>query len=294
VLRHFPAFRNEYASLGVELTSSSLPGSDRAQSLSKQLSQILDRDASDAPVTLGAEESTLVDNLSWAREVKKSLGNHLGVDAKEAASLISAIASLPKVGVLENLTSSTATLRDELQECLSREDFFHVASDILNRLTSLRQHVNAAASELVKEIETHVATQRDSITAMEEWTGLPEEDRSEFSSRLDGLDLPEAQDIAGIRQLLNRRMEIDAALSQVRSAVMDRHKKRQEEQTRPLTPELETPDEKSKPKPAIKVRLRRRYTFTDQPALQKVVSELTTGLESLKSETSSEINIDLE
>jgi hypothetical protein len=292
VLRHFPAFRNEYASLGVELTSSCLPGSDRAQSLSKQLSQILDRDASDAPVTLGAEESTLVDNLSWAREVRKSLDDHLGVDAKEAASLISAIASLPKVGTLEKLTVSTSTLRDELQECLSREDFFQAASDIRNRLTSLRQHVKAAASELVKEIETHVATQRNSITIIEEWTSLPEEDRAEFSARLDSLALPEAQDIAGIRQLLNRRMEIDDVLSQVRSAVIERHQKRLEEQNRPPTPEPEAPGDK--PKPALKLRLRRRYTSTDQPALEKVVRDLATGLESLKSESASEINIDLE
>lgn len=294
VLKHFPAFRNEYASLAVELTSSSLPGADRAQSLSKQLSQILDRDASDAPVTLGAEQSTLVDNLAWAREVRASLSDGLGNDAKEASSLSNAIASLPKVGTLEKLASSTSSLRDELQECLNREDFFHAASDIRNRLTSLRQHVKAAAGELVKEIETHVATQRDSITSMEEWTGLPEEDRAEFSSRLDGLVLPKSQDIAGISQLLNRRMEIDAAITQVRSAVIERHRKRQEEQNRTPTPEPEIPGDKPKPKPALKVRLRRRYTSTDQPALEKAVGELTSGLASLKAHTTSEITLDLD
>ncbi|MEN3941772.1 BREX system P-loop protein BrxC [Prosthecobacter sp. SYSU 5D2] len=294
VLKHFPSFRNEYASLAVELTSSSLPGADRAQSLSKQLSQILDRDASDAPVTLGAEQSTLVDNLAWAREVRASLSDGLGNDAKEASSLSNAIASLPKVGTLEKLASSTSSIRDELQECLNREDFFHAASDIRNRLTSLRQHVKAAAGELVKEIENHVASQRDSITSMEEWTGLPEEDRAEFSSRLDGLVLPKSQDIAGISQLLNRRMEIDAAITQVRSAVIERHRKWQEEQNRPPTPEPETPGEKPKPKPALKVRLRRHYTSTDQPALEKAVGELTSGLASLKAQTASEITLDLD
>ena len=294
VLRHFPAFRNEYASLGVELTSSSLPGSDRAQSLSKQLSQILDRDASDAPVTLGAEESTLVDNLSWAREVRKSLDDHLGVDAKEAAALISAIASLPKVGILEKLTVSTSTLRDELQECLSREDFFQAASDIRNRLTSLRQHVKAAAVELAKEIETHISTQRDAITVMEEWSTLPEEDRAEFSFKLDGLDLPEAQDIAGIRLLLNRRMEVDAALSQVRSAVNERHQKRLEEQNRPTTSEVDGEIVKQKAKPAVKVRLRRRYTMTEQSALEKAVNDLACSLQFLKSESTNEVNLDVE
>jgi hypothetical protein len=243
---------------------------------------------------LGAEESTLVDNLSWARQVRKSLDDHLGEDANEAASLISSIASLPKVGTLEKLTVSTSTLRDELQECLGREDFFQASSDIRNRLTSLRQHVKAAAVELTKEIETHISTQRDAITVMEEWANLPEEDRAEFSARLDSLALPEAQDIAGIRQLLNRRMEIDAALSQVRSAVIERHKKRQEEQDRPPTTAPDGTGEKPTPKPALKLRLRRRYTSTDQPVLENVVRELATGLESLKSGTASEIYIDLE
>lgn len=87
VLKHFPAFRNEYASLAVELTSSCLPGSPRAQSLSKRLTRVLDRDASDAPATLGAEDSSLVDDLAWAREVRKALDNELGKDASEAAKL---------------------------------------------------------------------------------------------------------------------------------------------------------------------------------------------------------------
>lgn len=101
VLKHFPTFRNEYASLAVELTSSSLPGSLRAQSLSKRLSEVLDRDASDAPAALGAEESLLVDDLAWARDVRKALENDLGTDAAEAATLATAIATLPKVGILE-------------------------------------------------------------------------------------------------------------------------------------------------------------------------------------------------
>ncbi len=294
VQRHFPAFRNEYASLGVELTSSSLPGSDRAQSLSKQLSQILDRDASDAPVTLGAEEASLVDNLSWARDVRKSLIDGLGAEAKEAASLAGAIANLPMVGTLEKLISSTSTLRDELRECLSREDFYNVAADVLNRLTTLRQHVKSAAGELGKEIETHVATQRDSITTMEEWSELPEGDRAEFSSKLDGLALPEAQDIAGIRQLLNRRMEIDSALTQVRCAVIERHKKRLDDEGRSAIIDPEPVLVEPKPKPALKVSLRRRYTSKDQTALKKAVTDLTAALESLKSASASEITLDLE
>lgn len=297
VLKNFPAFRNEYASLALELTSSSLPGSPRAQSLSKRLTQVLDRDASDAPVTLGAEESSLVDDLEWAREVRKALDNELGKDAGEAATLASAITGLPKVGVLEQLVTSTAIVREELQECLSRDDFFAVASDIRNRLTALREQVKAAATELGSEITTHLEVQRESIMNMTEWAELPVDDRSEFSNQLDGTTLPEAADIAGIRTLLNRRMELDSNLNQIRSAVVERQKKRTEDRYLPPAPEPEGHRVQEAPHATpipMKIRVRRRYTPTDQDALETTIGALTKGLHSLKSATATEVAIDLD
>ena len=297
VLKNFPAFRNEYASLALELTSSSLPGSPRAQSLSKRLTQVLDRDASDAPVTLGAEESSLVDDLEWAREVRKALDNELGKDAGEAATLASAITGLPKVGVLEQLVTSTAIVREELQECLSRDDFFAVASDIRNRLTALREQVKAAATELGSEITTHLEVQRESIMNMTEWAELPVDDRSEFSNQLDGTTLPEATDIAGIRTLLNRRMELDSNLNQIRSAVVERQKKRTEDRYLPPAPEPEGHRVQEAPHSTpipMKIRVRRRYTPTDQDALETTIGALTKGLHSLKSATATEVAIDLD
>jgi hypothetical protein len=297
VLKHFPAFRNEYASLALELTSSSLPGSPRAQSLSKRLTQVLDRDASDAPITLGAEESSLVEDLEWAREVRKALDNELGKDAGEAATLAAAISDLPKVGVLEQLVTSTSVLREELQECLSRDDFFAVASDIRTRQTALREQVKAAAIGLGKEIAGHLDSQRESITNLPEWSELPTDDRSEFSSQLDGTTLEEATDIAGIRQLINRRMELDANLNQIRSAVVERHKKRTEEKNLPPAPEFESPRVTEPPLLTpipMKIRVRRRYAPSDQDALETAIGALTTGLNSLKSATATEVSVELD
>jgi hypothetical protein len=293
VLKHFPAFRNDYASLAVELTSFGLPGSDRAQSLSKQLSQILDRDASDAPLTLGAEESSLVDNLDWAAKARKALGNDLGKDARDAASLSQAIGSLPKVGALEQLAGSTTVLRDELGECLSREDFFEFAADIRNRLTALRDQVTAAADELTREVATHLETQKQAITATETWSLLPSGDRTEFSARLDELAAPDATDIAGIHQLLNRRMEIDATLGQIRQSVQERHQKRRDEAAAPGSRSAVDDAPNSPPIP-LKVSMRKRYTLADAPALEVKLGDLAKCLVALKSAAVTEINLDLE
>jgi hypothetical protein len=278
------------------LTACSLPGADRAQSLAKQLAQILDRDASDAPITLGAEESSIVENLEWAREVRKALNNELGTDAKEAVDLAAGIAALPKVGVLEKLGSSTAIIRDELNECLAREDFFTVASDIRTRLTALREQVKSAASGLGQEIATHLDAQRESITNLPAWSELPAEDRSEFSAKLDGTTLPEATDLAGIRQLLNSRMELDANMAQTRAAVTERHTAMTAEKALPAVtpvPSLrETPGEPT-PLP-MKIRVRRKYSPSDHADLETTIGALTTGLQRLKSHAATEISIDLD
>ena len=291
VLKHFPGFRNDYASLPVELASASLPGTDRAQSLSKQLSQILDRDASDAPLTLGAEESTMVDNLAWAREVRKALDDGLGTDAGAASLLCGAVAALPKVGVLEKLVSSTSALRDELGEFLGREDFFAVAAEIRNRLTSLRDHVRSAAGDLKNEVAAHLAARRDEITSMEEWAGLPEADRAEFSALLDGSPLPSGEGIEGIRTTVNHRIERDDALGQVRADVLRRHQLLKEERERTTEPPIHQdpqPEKKSR-----KVSLRRSYAASEHDALFKAVDDLKNGAAALESNQINEIVIDL-
>ena len=291
VLKHFPAFRNEYAPLPVELTSSNLPGADRAQSLSKQLSQILDRDASDAPLTLGAEESTLVENLAWAREARKAMEDGLGHDAGEASRLSAAIATLPKIGCLEKLAASSESLRDELAELLAREDFFTVASDIRSRLTALKGLADAAADALAEEITTHLDAQREAITTMPEWSGLPEADRSALSPMLDPGPPPASSGLSGIRAWLNHRMECDATFTKARAAVIDRYTRHLEEQVQaPQDAAIGDPGEE---KPSKTIRLRKRYLPADYPALGKSIEELNDTLHALKANTASELKIDI-
>jgi len=127
---------------------------------------------------------------------------------------------------------------------------------------------------------------------MTEWAELPADDRSEFSNQLDGTTLPEATDIAGIRTLLNRRMELDANLAQIRSSVFDRHKKHKEDEVR--TNAAPVKDAETPVAIPMKIRVRRRYSLADQDALGQTIGALTTGLHSLKSATATEVSIDLD
>ena len=175
-----------------------------------------------------------------------------------------------------------------------------MATDIRNRLTGLRQQVQAAAEELSREIEAHLAAQRESITGSEDWHTLPEADRSELSQRLEFDVLPAARALDGIWTLLNSRIEMDARISQVRKAVEDRLKaiKEQQEinQQPPVVnvPESVTGGDSGKPATVARVRIRRCYSSQDVPALQKTVDELTAGIATLQKDPAAQLTLDMD
>ena len=265
VQEHFPKFQRDYASLAAELTAAGLPGDDRAGRLQKQLAQVLQGDASEAPTVLGAEECELIDNLIWAREVRKAFDQKLDDTAIAAGELLREIPLLPKIGAAEILLNQSATLRTELAGFLEREDFFAVGADIRNRLQNLNQLVKAGAEQLTSQFTQALNQERDAIRSTPVWATLPEADRATFSEELDALDLGTATDLAGMRALVNRKLEADGMLTRMRSKVEARAREVAEAKAAqpPPTPEPPPPTPPSptpgtKPEPA-RIKARRRY-----------------------------------
>ena len=261
VQEHFPKFQRDYASLAAELTAAGLPGDDRAGRLQKQLAQVLQGDASEAPTVLGAEECELIDNLIWAREVRRAFDQKLDDTAVAAGELLREIPLLPKIGAAEILLNQSATIRAELAGFLDREDFFAVGADIRNRLQNLNHLVKAGAEHLTSQFTQALDLERDAIRSTPVWASLPEADRATFSDELDALDLGTATDIAGMRSLLNRKLEADSMLIQMRAKVEARAKAVAEAKaaqppppTEPTTPVASG----TKPAPAH-IKAKRRY-----------------------------------
>ena len=221
VQEHFPGYQREYASLPSELTACGLPGTDRAERLQKQLAQALQGDASEAPTVLGADTCELVDNLLWARDVRKALEQRLGDTAQTARMLLNEIPRLPKLGAAEDLMLETETLRGELQGFLDREDFHALQSDIRNRVQDLQTLVKAAAGKLTDEFSSSIAQEREAIRDLPAWQRLPVEKRTALSTELDNLVLRTAEDLNGMRDLANQKLQADGALNKVRKAVLE-------------------------------------------------------------------------
>jgi hypothetical protein len=284
VQKHFPTLRNNYNSLGMELTSVKLPGAERAQTLSKQLGQIMDRDASDAPVTLGAQDASIVEDLGWAREVRKALDDGLGNDCAAALTACEEIERLPGIGALAKLKTSSVDLRNEMSELLTREDFHLVASDIRRRKGEIESMVAAVGSEFAKELRISLQQQIDGIQEMPEWGELPEADKAEFASDLNSITIQDAGDLAEIRALTNQQLEINAQLNTARAGVVARWKKHKE-----ATP---LPNESNGE--AKRVRIRPRYTASDVAQLMRSVEEMGGALEALKASKVNEVLLEMD
>jgi len=263
VQEHFPKFQREYASLAAELMAAGLPGTERAGRLQKQLSQVLQGDASEAPAVIGAEECELIDNLIWARDVRKAFEHKLNESAIDAGKLLKEIPLLPKIGAAEVLLRDSEALRTTISSILEREDFFTVGADLRNRLQNLNILVKTNAELLTSQFTQALNQERNDIRSTPLWATLPEADRANFSEKLDALDLGTASDLAGMRNLVNRKVEAESTLTSTRIKVEIRAREVAEIKATPPTPPPSTPTPSSTtsttPRERAHIKARRRY-----------------------------------
>jgi hypothetical protein len=261
VQEHFPRFQREYAGLAAELTGAGLAGAERSERLQRQVSQVLQGDASDAPSVIGAEQCELIENLLWAREVQKALDQHLDQAARAAGDLLREIPRLPRIGAADALVRESETLRNELASYLAREDFFSVGADIRNRLQNLTLLVRGSAEQLTEEFSRDLDLHRDAIRSTPLWATLPEADRSSFSGELDSIAYGTASDLEGIRTLVNNKLEADSLLAAMRLKVEARAKAVAEATAARPTPEpgSVTPPAPSADPRTVQIKAKRHY-----------------------------------
>ncbi len=275
VQEHFPKFQHDYASLAVELAAAGLPGTERAGRLQKQLAQVLQGDASEAPTVIGAQECELIENLIWAREVRKAFEHKVDATALAVNELLREIPRLPRIGAAETLLRDSETLRAELTAFLGREDFFSVAADIRNRLQNLNLLVKAGAELLTKQFNQALNEERDAIRSTPSWATLPEGNRADFSEVLDGINLSTVTDLPGMRVLLNSKLEADSTLQSVRVQVALRAKEVAEAKSAPSTPpDTSSPSETIQTASSKRARIKARRRYESGAEIKPLIREL--------------------
>ena len=224
--KHFPRFQNDYGSLSEKLSGLGLGGSDRARTLNQDLADVLFTDASDAPQRLGAEESTIYDNLKWAQDVKRSLDNGLSETVRELQSHRQDIEQLPVTGAPGRLKADLADELKTLSERLEREDFFQHSADLNSLLTDIKGRVRDTVRTLSSEQGLRLKEGVEDLQRLPEWASLTQEDRSNAVAQLEALALTATEDLAGLKKLLARDYEIGSTIEELRRSIKNQHQER--------------------------------------------------------------------
>jgi len=221
VMHHFPDFQQDYAPLATQLENRDLQGSERAQNVNDNLSEILKGDASDATNRLGSEECPLYNDLSWAREVKKSFDNGIGTVVKQANELLAEIPKLPDVGIPGALIAATQGLREELSEYVTREDFYKHMPEIQNHVANIGSQITTAATKFAEEQASDLKTQINRLQVLPEWNLLGTEDKARLGGELDGLQVEGETDLEGLKHLINNKFLLSTELYRIESEIRE-------------------------------------------------------------------------
>lgn len=215
VMKHFPDFQRDYASLGTLLENLQLPGVEKAENIQDGLSEILKGDASDATNRLGGEECQLFDDLLWARDVKKAFDNGIDSVVKEANELLNEIPKLPDADIPGDLISETQEAREKLKEYCGREDFYAHMPEMKQWIGAITTKIQEMASLLAEKQKERLNAEKTKIQDSSLWNELGQDEQAYFATKMDALEVDTGIGLNGFKQLINNQFVIASKLHEM-------------------------------------------------------------------------------
>jgi hypothetical protein len=206
--------------------------------------------------------------------VRKAFEHKLNESAIDAGKLLREIPLLPKIGAAEVLLRDSEALRTAIASILEREDFFTLGADLRNRLQNLNILVKTNAELLTSQFTQTLNQERDDIRSTPLWATLPEADRANFSEKLDALDLGTASDLAGMRTLVNRKLEADSTLASTRIKVEIRAREVAEIKATPPPPTTPTPSSTTSTTPRERAHIKARRRYESGAEIKPLITQL--------------------
>ncbi|MAT50029.1 MAG: ATPase [Porticoccaceae bacterium] len=215
----FPQLQHQYGPLAEKLKGLKLPGSDRLESLSQDIKDILFTDASDAPQRLGGEESELYANLKWAADLKRALEQGLEQTLGELQQHRRELESLPASGTPGQLKTE---LQDEiagLNERLNHADFFKYSTEFAGSLTTLKSRVRDTAIALQTEQQQRITDAEQDLRRLSEWPELTQQEQNNLLADLEKLAVTASEDLGGLRLLVNQEYAIQSQVQDIKQRI---------------------------------------------------------------------------
>ncbi len=218
-LKAFPEIQYQLSPTLSKLRELRLPGEDRLDSALNQIKELLLADASDAPERLGKEESTLFDNITWAKTVLKELGHGLDRTIRDLRHLIDGIQTLPSSGIPGELRRKVADDISNTTLILEADNFHAKAPELNTALTAIEKEVIDAANRLAEEQKTAIRQAEADLKNIPVWAELTQAEQSSTLADLEALQVNATSDLDGVRQLINQQFDMSNRLSDIKKQV---------------------------------------------------------------------------
>lgn len=255
--RLLPGLQHRYASLGEKLTTLGLPGSDRMESLNRQIADLLLTDSSDAPRVFGAESSTLYEELKWAQKVKSAFDQKLDRTVRRVRDLQRELASLPKTGAPGELVKAVEDDLGATNDRLSQQSFFEYSADVSTMCASVEQRVAETVRTMVADQESHVADAATDLARIPEWNEFTAEEHQTVLAELQELSVKVSEDIAGLKTLLSSQFDMSTTIQEIKRRIVEEGRVRR----KPPEPK---PGEKPEQRPRRALKIPAKIVTTDE------------------------------
>jgi hypothetical protein len=282
--KYLPQFQTRFGSLGEKLHHLNLPGADRLQSLGREIADLLFTDASDAPARLGGEDAGLYADLDWAGIVDRAFKQGLETTIRELQQHLTEINSLPEAGIPGQLRRDLEEDMARLEEWMGKDDFYKHATDFNAALTHIKTCVRNAVVHMENARKKKIDDAEDSLRKLPEWSELTQEEQNDVLGNIEDLQIEAAQDLSGLKQLINQEFVILSRTSEFREKIVQKGRERRRQRL-----ENERPHKTGGDKTSICL------TFTMPSAVNSMaqLKQLIQRLDALKNELDEDQDIEV-
>lgn len=265
----FPKLQHAYGPLAEKLKSLDIPGADRLETLSQDIKDILFNDASDAPQRLGGEDSLLFANLKWASELKQSFEHGLEDTLRQLQKHRREIDSLPSSGTPGILKNDLADELGQINERLASPDFFNYSKNFASALTHLKSCVRDAVLKMTEDQQDRIKDGEQDLNRIAEWKELTGQEQNNLLADLEKLVSEAAEDLTGLRTLVNQEYTIQSRLQDLKNRVQKIGQQRLQEKLKEEQEEVKKSGQKK-----ITRQLKPRKQITTLSDLDQLIREL--------------------
>jgi hypothetical protein len=208
VRRQVPAMQEMVGSLPDRLRLLGLAGEARARALSNNLTSALSGDAADAGAILGSKDSTVLEDIRWARSVAKAFEEHAEDEVNAANRLRDSLTEIDMLFPGEGGQLLPEADVQTLAEALRSERFFERLADVRALIRAANERAQARYAELRREVGESLRVMAATLEAHPDWPLLLEDDRAAIMQKLQAtlpLQPAGADPVNELKTLLVRR-----------------------------------------------------------------------------------------